>query len=139
MLFRSEGLSDANGFNYRNSCDRNSLYIKMYGFRYANSNDSIVIQNEIEDSIEKGLRKINDEKLFQIHKEWIRVNEQRENEMIQNIYNYSKQQPFDKAIFMIGFAHRKSVIQKITEYENKSEIKLNWTFTLFDNVQNTSR
>lgn len=125
---RIEGLADINGFNYRNYYDKSSSYIRMYGFQYTNSNDSIAIQNEIENSIKEGLKKINDEKLYQIYQEWVRVTEKRENEMIQNIYDYSKQHNFNRAIFMIGFAHRKSIIQKITEYENTSDIKLNWTF-----------
>lgn len=125
---RIESITDINGSKYRYYTDENSLSIKINGFQYINSNDCIAIQNEIEDSIKNSLIKINDEKLSQIHQEWIKVNENRENKMLQNIYNYSKQHTFNKAIFMIGFAHRKSIIQKIAKYENTSEIKLNWSF-----------
>lgn len=50
----------------------------------------------------------------------------RENAMLQNIYNYSKENLYNQAVFLLGCAHRKSIIEKITECEKLSEIKLNW-------------
>lgn len=47
--------------------------------------------------------------------------------MLQNIYNYSKGNQYNQAIFLIGAEHKKSIMQKITVYEKLSEIKLNWT------------
>ena len=123
-----ENLVDINGFNYRNFSNKNSMYIRMYGFPYINSNDSIAILNEIQDWTEKGLQMINDETLWKTFQEWLKVNEKRDNKMLQNIYNYSKEYTFNNAIFMVGFAHRKSIMQKIPEYEMNSELKLNWTF-----------
>ena len=128
MYNRIEKLTEINGFNYRKFSDMSSMYIRKYGLLYANSDDSITIQNKIQDSMEKGLQVINDEKLYQTYQKWLKINEKRENEMLQNIYNYSKENTFSNAIFMIGFAHRKSIMQKITEFEDKSEIKINWTF-----------
>ncbi len=128
LHMRIERLLDINGFNYRSFNDKNSLYIREYGFPYANSNDCIFILEEIQDSIEKGLQVINDEKLYQTYQKWLEVNEKRENEMLQNIYNYSKENNFNNAIFTVGFAHRKSIMQKITEFGDKSEIKINWIF-----------
>jgi pheromone shutdown protein TraB len=46
--------------------------------------------------------------------------------MLQNIYNYSKGNQYNQAVFLIGAGHRKSIMQKITKYEKLSEIKLNW-------------
>jgi hypothetical protein len=51
-----------------------------------------------------------------------------ENSMIRNIYSFCKEKSFNIAIFMCGAAHRKSIIEKIVEYEKNSEIKTNWTF-----------
>ena len=46
--------------------------------------------------------------------------------MLENIYNYSKENQYHHAVFLIGAGHRKSIIPKIMEYEKKSEMKLNW-------------
>jgi len=59
----------------------------------------------------------------------------RENAMLQNIYNYSKENRFNHAVFLLGSAHRKSIMQKITEFEKLSEIRLNWT--IYGNKQKT--
>ena len=84
--------------------------------------------DEENDAIEKGLQTLNDDKLFQIHKAWKDVQEKRENEWLRNIYNYSKQHTFNRAMFYFGSAHRKSIMQKIRVYEMNEKIKLNWIF-----------
>lgn len=55
----------------------------------------------------------------------------RENAMLQNIYNYSKENQYNQAVFLIGAGHKRSIVQKIKEYQRFSEIKLNWT--LYEN------
>ena len=59
----------------------------------------------------------------------------RENAMLKNIYNYSKKNQYNQAVFLIGVRHRKSIIQKIIEFEKTSETKLNWT--IYGNKQKT--
>ena len=48
--------------------------------------------------------------------------------MLQNIYLYSQDHNYDRAIFTIGAAHRKSIIDKIFEYQKNEKVKLNWIF-----------
>lgn len=50
-----------------------------------------------------------------------------ENSMLRNIYSFSKVNSFNKAIFMCGSAHRKSIIEKIEYFNIDSDIKLNWS------------
>jgi hypothetical protein len=128
MLERIEGLADINGFNYRTLTDTNRINIKIYGFRYLNSIQCVNYNNAIYSAIEKGLQNINDEKLFQTYNLWKDINEKRENVMLQNIYSYSKEQCYDKAIFTIGSGHRKTISLKIEEYKNQENLKLNWNF-----------
>ena len=52
--------------------------------------------------------------------------------MLDNIYNYSKDHSYDKAIFTLGAGHRKSIMKKIQEYNLKENFKLNWT--LYDGL-----
>jgi len=47
--------------------------------------------------------------------------------MLQNIYNYSKDNQYNQAIVLIGSGHRKSIIEKIEKYKIQESIKLNWT------------
>ena len=130
MHERVERLTDRNGFDYRNSIDRNKSYTGMYGFKYLNSIGCMNLAKVTNDAIENGLQAINDKRLFEIRQLWKDVHDKRETTMISNIYNYSKEHAFDNAVFTLGSAHRASIIQKIQEHEKTSEIKLNWIFSL---------
>lgn len=48
--------------------------------------------------------------------------------MLRNIYNYSKQYPYNKAMLICGADHRKPLKQKLQEYKTKENLKLNWIF-----------
>ena len=99
------------------------------GFHYLNSDKfldflekkEIMEKNIMESEIEKN-RLLDIYKLF--HAEQC---DNRENAMLENIYNYSKGNQYNQAVFLIGAEHKKSIMRKITEYEKLSEIKLNWT------------
>lgn len=128
MIGKIEGLTDINGFTFRNLIDTNKIYSERYGFKYLNSIDSININTEIYNAIENGLQKINNDKLFLTFKLWKDINDMRENQMLQNIYLFSQDHNYDRAMFTIGAAHRKSIIDKIFEYQKNEKVKLNWIF-----------
>jgi DNA-binding protein Fis len=86
------------------------------------------ITEEINDAIDKGLQKLNNDKLFETHRIFKEVNGKRENEVLQNIYDYSKANSYDRAIFTIGAGHRKSLLKKIKNYQISKAFSLNWTF-----------
>ncbi|TZF85669.1 hypothetical protein FW774_00905 (plasmid) [Pedobacter sp. BS3] len=123
-----ENLNDINGHNYRVLSDKNCEYVRMYGFQYCNNSKAMGITSEIADAVQKGLQTINNEKLSKIYKNWLDINEYREDAMLLNIYNYSKQKKYNQAVFLLGYAHRKSIIEKIKKYEPTENFKLNWTF-----------
>ena len=128
MISRIEGLTDSNGFTFRNKTDLNRDYVAKYGFRYLNSNDCVKINSEINNAIEGGLKKINEEKLSQTFKSWNEAHDMRENHMLKYIYKYSSENNFEKAIFTIGGSHRGSIIKKITEFQKNEKLNLNWQY-----------
>ena len=98
------------------------------GFQFLNSDHFLELLEEKE-CIEKAIIQsdIKKEVLSNIYNLFhLEQRENRENAMLYNIYNYSKANEYDQAIFLIGANHRKSIMQKIRQYENQSEIKLNW-------------
>lgn len=103
--------------------------IAQEGFQYLNSDifldflqrKEVLEKNILESEIDK-YRLLDIYKLF--HAEQF---DNRENAMLQNIYNYSKENQYNQAVFLLGCAHRKSIIEKIIKCEKLSEIKLNWT------------
>ena len=114
--------------NYNKMDNVQSLLTEQYGFSFLNSDKcldlseqmNIIIKNIIEVDINKN-------ELLRVHQLLNRQDDTRENAMLQNIYNYSKENQYNQAVFLIGSGHKKSIMQKITEHKKQSEIKLNWT------------
>ena len=95
---------------------------KEYGFQFINSEKSIQLHEEMR---ELGNHILSNNEICQKSDENI---DAYENSMLRNIYAYSKENLFDKAIFMCGSAHRKSIIEKIEKYKTQENMKLDWTF-----------
>lgn len=114
---------------YKEIINKQELLIEQKGFDYLNSDIFF-------DLFEKKINKVEQlvtsneffkEKLLYTYNLYLEEIDNRENTMLQNIYNYSKENQFNQAVFLIGADHRKSIMKKILEYEKLSEIKLNWT------------
>lgn len=117
---------DRNGFDLRNSMDANKISSQMYGFEYLNSLQCQQCYCNVNEAIENGVEKLNDEKFFKILASWKEVIDLRENTMLKNIYSYCQNNKFNNAIFTIGAAHRKSLLDKISIYDKTEQIKINW-------------
>ncbi|PWT76272.1 MAG: hypothetical protein C5B59_06955 [Bacteroidetes bacterium] len=128
MNFRIEGLADIHGFTYRKLTDIYISQITKYGFKYLNSVYCDNYFSELDDTIVNGLKKLNDDRLFQTYKIWEEIHDNRENEIIGNIYHFSQDHSYNRAICMVEAGHRKSIIQKIQAYETAQKIKLSWSF-----------
>ena len=122
-------LSDAFAKKYKIVCENiewqklldnfNSL-AKEHGFQFLNSTESIMLQEEMR-MFENQL--LNDSEINKATNEWI---DTYENSMMHNIYSYCRNTQFNTAIFMCGVAHRKSIIEKIDDFNAQEEINLNW-------------
>jgi hypothetical protein len=130
---RIEGLADINGFNYRNAVDCNKRLTATYGFNYLNSDHSVTYYDRIHEAIDLALKKLNHERFSQIENEWRMINDRRENEMLENIYKFSKTHNYKNGAFLLGAAHRKSIIKKIENSEDRDDPKLNWSILSFEN------
>jgi len=105
------------------------------GFAYLNSKkcSELFDKKKITEKnlMEFGINNMN--LLFHTYKLFHEEQDNRENEMLHNVYNYSKENQYNQAVFLIGSAHRNSIMQKIAEYETKEKLKLNWTFYNYQN------
>jgi hypothetical protein len=121
-----------------NNLDRQMSHWKEFGgFPFLNSDQCSeiisrkkVLEKQILDALKKDKNQtaMDHERLGLAYKHWIDQNDDRENEMLRNIYSYMESKKYAKALFLVGAAHRKSIMQKIHEYESKVKIKFNWTF-----------
>ena len=123
-------------FMYKTISENNSDYTKLVkkqflatiqnGFSFLNSDLFDDLIEEIH-SIEKNtLKLINDNELFNIYNKWMEITNSRENEILNNIYKYSKEKEYNNAILVIGAEHGKSILNKVKEYNFKENIEINW-------------
>lgn len=98
-----------------------------FGFQFLNSKESIELFERIK-AFENLIlsQSNNDTKL--LFEKVDEIVDKYENEIIRNVYLYSKQHHYSQAILFIGAAHRKSIMQKVEEFNNSEDFKLNWSF-----------
>lgn len=115
---------------YKSLVDEAKLLTEKHGFDYLNSKTFFALNEKI---------KIREREL--IESSWYdraellrlydlsykEVIDDRENAMLQNVYNFCKENVFKRAVFLIGARHRNTIVEKIRKYDNVSEAKLIWT------------
>lgn len=111
--------------DYQKILDNYTSLEADHGFQFLNSNMQIALQEKMR---ELENRIIKNKAMLQKANEGI---DAYEHSMLSNIYSFCKQNTFNKAIFMCGAGHRKTITQKINEYKMREPLKLNWTF--YDN------
>lgn len=121
------GLIDINGFNYRQLIDVNKRHIAKYGFKYLNSSHYNTYLEELRVAFEAGLQTISDNRLNEACKSWSEFNNCRENVMLQNIHQFSRDHQYANAVFLLGAGHRTSIINKIQQWEDREDLKLQWS------------
>lgn len=125
------GLSDA----FMKRCDlleqfpeHKSLYSDFYfkektlGFSFLNSKEAIALQEE--------LRALEDKLLYNsdLNQKALEDIDSYENNMMKNISAYCRENTFEKAVFMCGVAHRKSMIEKISSSQEMLDLEIDWHF-----------
>jgi hypothetical protein len=103
-------------------------FISLYGFKYLNSNDYIKMNDIYENEIIETIKFIKDESLLSINQQWLDFMSNREDVMINKIYDYCKEHSFDRGMFYIGAGHRSAIINKTKKYNETEEIKITWNY-----------
>lgn len=115
---------------YKKLVDECELSIEYLGFEFLNSKDYL---NKVE-KIKLREKQLIDsnvyfkDELLNIYDLFSKeIIDDRENEMLLNIYNFSKENVYNQAVFLIGARHTKSIMERILKYEMTSDLQLNWT------------
>ncbi len=75
---------------------------------------------------------INQDPFNEAYRAWFELHDLREHTMLRNIYEYSQTQQYRNAVFLLGTAHRQSIITKIEHYVESESLKLNWYMYTFN-------
>jgi hypothetical protein len=117
---------------YKGLSIQHEILSESIGFPYLNSSQCKEILDR-EHFLEKDiLRMINHDKLFQTYRVWLDINNNRENEMIKNIYSYSSLNNYNRGLFLVGAEHRKEIMDKLSKTERINKPELNWIFDYFN-------
>jgi hypothetical protein len=96
------------------------------GFSYLNSDQCSKDHAELNSQDFKTVRKVNDPEITELYEYWNAMISLRESEMINGIYEYSRDNAFQKAVFLVGAAHRDSMITKIEETIGHNLTNIEW-------------
>jgi len=113
--------------SWRNIISEIEFLERCHGFSFINSPECEQLFEDIKTLEKKVLESSGNESLSQIFLLADKGVNDYEDGIIKNIYQYSEANKYDTALMFIGAAHRKSIIQKIQEYDKASKLKLNWT------------
>lgn len=125
-MFSGYDIISQNSNEYDELFKQNLAMVTEHGYPYVNSADQSARLEQMRTIEQNVLAAINDEKLSWQYKLEREIFEKREHEMLQNIYGYSKQYPYQQALFICGAEHRKSIMEKIPAKEEKEGLQLNW-------------
>lgn len=98
--------------DYRGLVDRNSDEIKAGGFYYLNSDKCIQAWADIYREVLATIEWTGDRRLAEIFDLWRNTNERRDREMMQNILTYAARHSEVRSMYLVGAAHRQSIIDK---------------------------
>lgn len=118
-------------FEEYNILVREHCYLRdNYGFTYLNSKECSEL-NEKKILIEKHIISKSEHAKYELNNLYNQFDQEvdaRETKMIENIYEFSKTNKFEKAVFFLGYAHRESIRKKLSELKISIKNQIIWTF-----------
>lgn len=111
-----------------NLVDQLEILLARHGFAFLNGKQNDLVFDKLNFYKQAILSIMNDENLFRISKLEMEVIEKREDEILENVYRYSRESAYRQALMFIGSGHRQSIMKKIEEFGQVNEIKLNWCY-----------
>lgn len=123
---RLQAVIDNNSRDSRRLLTWHRNYIREYGFTYLNSENCSKMFSDICSDEAATLNVLGDPSLMAISEQWRRIIETREIEMMKNIHEYCRHASFGRGVFLIGAAHRQSIIHKSRQYSGDTQYGVQW-------------
>jgi hypothetical protein len=112
--------------DYRRMMDRHSLNTRADGFPYLNSDRCIQSWADIYGEVLATVDWIRQPRLREIYDLWNHTNELRDTEMMKNIEDYCVRNVFVHGLFLVGAAHRKSIVDKARAGVGTGSPRIEW-------------
>lgn len=118
--------------NFKECVERNVIIgnhqrlISKHGLPFLNSKENELLWKQEQDLLHKIVERSNDDRLKQLERECKEIVNKREHEIINNVYRYSENNQYERAIIFIGSGHQSTIIKVIEQFEVNEILKLNW-------------
>lgn len=116
-------------FEYKRLVDQNRAHVRRYGFEYLNSEYCCNYWSELHKEMQAALKSLDDAKLNDLYKQWNEAIEMRDRAMMTNIQSNCREHSFNKGVFLVGAAHRQSIIEKSMEQHDVHSSEVEWDFS----------
>ena len=111
--------------------DRHRQYVSAHGFVYLNSDQCSALFSQLHQAMLTAIAELADDRLVQLYELWNRTNELRDKEMMKNIESYSKDSAFSIGAFLVGAAHRQSIVDLSRRQLGADSSTVQWDFAGF--------
>ncbi len=116
---------------YRRLMDEYSQEVREPGFAYLNSEQCSTHWCKVREAARAAIEELAYPSLTQLYELWIGTNERREKHMMKSIDDYCRKTTFSKGVFLVGAAHRQSLIDKSREQRGTDSCTIRWDFAGF--------
>ena len=106
--------------------DRHGVETRTGGFPYLNSDRCIQAWADIHRELMATIEWTGDSRLRELYDLWSHTNERRDREMMRNIALYSARTAVARGVFLVGAAHRKSIIDKASAVSGTGLPPIEW-------------
>lgn len=118
--------------DYRRLVDWHSQNVSEHGFGYLNSKDCSDLFSQLHEAMLAAIEQDVDHRLLaEVYDLWIRTIELRDRAMMKNIENYCRLASFSSAAFLVGAAHRQSIIDLSRTELGAASSTIQWDFAGF--------
>lgn len=108
--------------------DKHRYRVGAYGFAYLNSAYCKEYFSQLHEAVRDAVARNGDHKLAATYDSWMRTHRLRDEGMMANIENHARQVPFSTAVFLVGVAHRHSMIAVRPSQPGAGTTPLDWEF-----------
>jgi hypothetical protein len=116
--------------DYRTLVDHQSECVKQGGLPFLNSSASAQALFNIHNEVRATIEWVRAPHLHAVYDMWLDEIELRDQEMLANITQYAAESALASGVFLVGAAHRKSIIEKVLSDRGTGRSPVEWQFEL---------
>jgi hypothetical protein len=112
--------------DYRRLMDNNTAATHAGGFPYLNSDRCIQSWTDIYREVLATIEWMGNPRFREVYEMWNHTNERRDGEMMKNITAYGARHDLARGVFLVGAAHRKSIIDRAFAGDGPGSTRIEW-------------